>query len=155
MKILHRISIFLIAIPLLATLWSSVSMIFFVQHERLAGSGVDFYYGNLVHEAGFARLTLAVIGLLVLFIPYRNAERWAFAALALLMICYEIPVFLFGSMERLGSWPIFRNLAESTTSSIQTMNFERYFFTIVALSGLAIAIPIFARKRKHVPIGGV
>ncbi len=156
MKSLHRISLLLVAIPLVATLWSSLPMLLFVQHERLeiAGSQVGFYYANFVHEAGFARLMIAIIGLLILFIPFRKAERWAFVAVALLMVCYELPVFFFLSMERFGSWPIFQGLANPKVVSFQTVDFYRYFFMILALAGLAIAMPTFIRRHKIAPVGG-
>ncbi len=152
MKTLHRISLVLIAIPLVTILWSSFSMIVFVQPERkeiAAGRlGGMFSYENFVHEAGFARLVLAVIGLLILFIPYRKGERWAFVALAVLAVCYVLPVGFFGSIPNLGTWQIFRNLPEERVSSIASVNFQRYFFTIMAFSGLVIAVPQLIRDRR-------
>src|SRR5271168_4347266 len=93
MKILHRISIVFIAIPLLVMLWSSRWYILYSVPPQY--SRWHFDSESLNHEAGFARLALAVIGLLILFIPYRKGERWAFAALAVLTIFYVLPAFFF------------------------------------------------------------
>lgn len=148
-KILHRLSMLLVAIPLVATALSSLQMILFAQREHLVyeGTQLQFSYAGIVHEAGFARLTLAVIGLLILLIPYRKAERWAFAAIAVLIVCYEIPVFFFFSIPNIASWSIFRHLSDIPTSSFETINFYRYLFTILALAGLAMAAPLFIRKQ--------
>jgi len=159
MKTLHRVSLVLIALPLVAILWSSPRMMLFVQPERkeiAAGRlGGMFSYENFVHEVGFARLVLAVIGLLILFIPYRKGERWAFAALAVLIVCYELPVFFFFSIPNLGTWPIFRNLPEERVSSLASLNFQRYFFTILAFAGLAIAVPQFITGRRNAQLKDV
>ncbi len=131
-------------------------MILFVQREPLeyVGTQLRFSYANLVHEAGFARLSLAVIGLLVLLIPYRKVERWAFIAIGILIICYEIPVFFFFSVPNIGYWSIFRSVPEIHTSSFETINFYRYLFTILALAGLVMAAPLFIRKQGHSATGG-
>ncbi len=144
MKTLHRISLGLIAIPLLVILWSSLSMITFVQPMHTYSSG--FVYANFVHEAGFARIVLAIIGLLILFIPYRKGERWALAALEIMMVCYVLPVDFFFS-PGLGSWPILRNLPEPRMSGLSAINFERYFFNALLLGGLVIAVPQFLKRQ--------
>src|SRR5271166_952739 len=122
MNTLRRISLVLIAVPLVATLWTSFWLIPFVQPERadIAAGRLHsmFSYENYVHESGFARLTLAVIGLLILFVPYRKGERWALAAVCILIFAYQIPVFFFGAVPNLGTWPIFRNLPELRSTGV-------------------------------------
>jgi hypothetical protein len=85
----------------------------FVQPERAQIAAGElhymFSYENWVHEAGFARLAISVVGLLILFIPFRRGERWAFIALLFLAAAYDVPVFLFGGVPNLGTWPVFRN----------------------------------------------
>lgn len=151
-KTLHRISLVVIAALLLATLWSSLPMIAFVEHERfyLAGGSPVFGYETFMHEAGFARLTLAVIGLLILFIPYRKGEAWAFAALVVLMICYVLPVGFFLSMTNLGRWPILPEFSSGLRLiGLAAVNFERHFFPALAFAGLAIAVPYFITSRRN------
>ena len=152
MKTLHRISLVLIAVPLLAALCSSLPMIAFVEHERwydAAGIGVAGY-GTLFHEAGFARLTLAVIGLLILFIPFRKGEAWAFAALAVLMICYVLPVGFFLSITNLGRWPILRDFSRGPRLiGIAGVDFERHFFPALAFAGFAMAVPYFTTSTRN------
>ena len=152
MKALHRISLVLIAIPLLAILWSSIWMMGFVQFERLEMADhpqMLFKFENFVHEAGFARLTLAVIGLLILFVPYRRGEAWAFAALVVLTVCYVLPVF-FLDAPNLGLWHIFRVRPNFGTTSLAPMNFYRYVLTILALAGLGLALPQFLATRGNI-----
>jgi hypothetical protein len=151
MKSLHRFSLILIAIPLVAVLWSSRWMILYVEPQR---AQIAYYDENWVHEIGFARLTLSLIGLLVLFIPYRRGERWAFAALAVLMICYILPAGFFLSSTNLGHWLIFRKIAGPPYStSVGQLNFERYFFATLAFAGLAIAMPQFIRDKRMLELG--
>jgi len=152
MKILHRISLVLIAIPLLAALWSSLPMIAFVDQERwYTAAGIRvFGFETFMHEGGFARLTLAVIGLLILFIPYRKGEAWAFAALAVLMICYVLPVGFFLSTTHLDRWPILREFsAGPRLLGLAEVNFVRHFFPALFFAGLAMAVPYFITSRRN------
>ena len=152
MKTLHRISLGLIAIPLVAALWSSLPMIALVEEFGPLYSANGTRWAGLEtfwHEAGFARLTLAVIGLLILFIPYRKGEAWAFAALAVLMICYVLPVGFFLSTTNLGHWPILREFSSGPRLlGLAAVNFERHFFPALAFAGLAIAVPYFMTSRR-------
>jgi hypothetical protein len=96
-----------------SSLWSTLYVIPFVQPERAQIAAGElhymFSYENWVHEAGFARLAISVVGLLILFNPFRRGERWAFIALLFLAAAYDVPVFLFGGVPNLGTWPVFRN----------------------------------------------
>jgi|GEM_PF-2805468 hypothetical protein len=149
MKSLHRVSLVLIAIPLLALLWGSRWMIVYVQPEGFRGEITD----NWVHEIGFARLTLAIIGLLILFIPYRKSERWAFVALAILVVFYVLPAVFFLSNTNLGHWEILHKLAwpepGPRSISLAELNFDRHFFPILAFAGLAIAVPQFITGTRN------
>jgi hypothetical protein len=152
MKTAHRVSLFLIAVPLLAALWSSLSMIAYVEQVPFySASGIRvFGFETFMHEAGFARLSLAVIGLLILFIPYRKGEAWAFAALAVLMICYVLPVGFFLSMTHLGRWPILREFSSGPRIlGLAGVDFVRHFFPALAFAGLAIAVPNFITSRRN------
>jgi hypothetical protein len=42
-------------------------------------------------ELGFARLTLGVLGLLILWIPFQQRRRWAWLAMLLFEVLYLIP----------------------------------------------------------------
>jgi hypothetical protein len=151
MSILTRFSMLLIAISLVALLWTSPGMILFMQPERgqIATGALRsmFSYENFVHEAGFGRLTLAVIGLMILFIPFRKGERWAMAALVILLFAYWLPVFIFGSIPNLGAWPIFQNLPHHQSSSLAMVRWYTLFFTALLLVGLALTAPRFVRRR--------
>jgi cell division protein FtsW (lipid II flippase) len=152
MKTAHRVSLFLIAVSLLAMLWSSVPMIAFVDYERLYSTSGTRVAGfeTFMHEAGFARLTLAVIGLLILFIPYRKGEAWALAALAVLMICYVLPVGFFLSMTHLDRWLILREFSTGPRLlGLAGVDFVRHFFPGLAFAGLAIAVPYLITSRRN------
>ena len=151
MNTLKRISIVLIAVPLVATLWSSYWMIPFVQPERTEAAATTHYvffsYENFVHEAGIARLTIALIGLLILLIPYRKGERWALAALFVLIFVYEVPVFVFGAIPNLGTWPIFRNWPGPESPSLAEAIWSNYLMAALSVAGLALGSVISMRRR--------
>ncbi len=152
MNILQRVSMGLIAISLLALLGSSPEMILFAQPERgqiAAGTlRSTFSYENFVHEAGFARFTLGAIGLLILFVPYRKGERWALAALVILLLAYWLPVFIFGSIPNLGTWHAFRNWPQSRSSGVARMQWYNFSFTALLFLGLVLAAPRFLRRKR-------
>jgi hypothetical protein len=152
MKTLTRFSMVMIAIPLIATLWSARWMITFVQPERaqIAAGTLHFMfsYENFVHEAGLARLVLSIIGLLIVFIPFRKSEPWAFAALCTLIFVYEIPVFVFGAIPNLGTWPIFQNWSGPRAVSLGMYNFSRLLYAVLPLVGIALAVPGFLKSKR-------
>ena len=153
MKILTHLSIGLNAISLALTLWSALYLIPFVQPEtRQIQAGTLHYmfsYENWVHEAGFGRLTISIIALLILFIPYRRGERWAFVALAFLAVAYYVPVFIFGGIPNLGSWPTFRNwnLPQPRVANLEWEFWSTFLLTAFLVLGLAMSVPFFFRKK--------
>jgi len=157
MKTLNRISMAMIGISLLIMLWSAWWYIFFepptrAQLEASTSRLVVVSDAMDVHDVGFARIALAIIGLLILFIPYRKGERWAFAALAVLILCYGLPVFLFWSIPHLGRWQIFRTLPVPPVLGLATVYSYTHWFTALALVGLAIGVPYFITSRRNARI---
>lgn len=153
MRALHKISLVLLAIPLLATLWSSPWEIAYIQPERLQFAdhpGMFFKYDNFVHEAGYARLAIAIIGLLVLFIPYRRGEAWAFAAMVVLVVCYLLPVFFFVNLPYHWAAWLFPRLPQQRVTSLEAINLYSYLFTILELAGLGLALPQFLASRRNI-----
>ena len=153
MKSLSRLSVVLIAISLALPLWSALYLIPFAQPER-AQIAVDephsmFSYENLAHEAGFGRLAISMIALLILLIPFRKGERWAFAALVILAVAYYVPVFLFGAIPNLGSWPVFRSLPQPKVASIAWQYWSVFLLTAFLVIGLAMSAPVFFRTKRH------
>jgi hypothetical protein len=108
-----------------------------------------FSYENFVHEAGFGRLAISIIALLILFIPYRRGERWAFAAWVILAVGYYVPVFLYDAIPNLGTWPLFRNwnLPQSKFVNLAWIYWSSFVLTGFLVVGLAISAPVFLRKR--------
>ena len=147
MKIAHRVSLFLIAVPLAKMLWSSLPMVLYDQSLEARRVYYDEYW---IHEIGFAQLTIAILSLLILLIPYRKGERWSFVALAVLMVCYVLPEGFFLSMTHLGRWPILRGFSSGPRSmGLPAVDFERHFFPALAFAGLAIAVPYFITSRRN------
>ena len=149
MKILSRISTTLLAISFAAPLWNTIYMISFAQPERTATGGPHYMvsYEGFVHEAGFARLTLSIVALLILFIPYQRGERWAFAALVILAGAYYLPVFLFGAIPNLGTWQVFRTIPQVTSGNPSWQRWSVWLFTAFLAVGLSFSAPLFFRRR--------
>jgi hypothetical protein len=108
-----------------------------------------FSYENYVHEAGFGRLAVSIMGLLILFIPYRRGERWAFTALVIIAVAYYVPVFLFGAIPNLGTWPAFRNwyLPQLRVTSLALQYWSAFLLTAFLILGLALSAPVFFRRK--------
>ena len=155
MKFLSRLSIVLIAISLALPLWSALYMIPFVQPERaqIAAGKIHymFSYENFVHEAGFGRLAISIVALLILLIPFRRRERWAFATFVILAIVYYVPVFLFGAIPNLGTWPAFRNwhLPQLRVANLVLVYWSSIVFVAFLILGLAMSTPAFFRRKGH------
>jgi hypothetical protein len=151
-KSLTRLSIALIAISLTLPLWSALYLIPFAQPERAQIRAGElhymFSYENFVHEAGFGRLAISMIALLILLIPFRRGERWAFAALVILALAYYVPVFLFGGIPNLGTWHVFRNLPQPRAASVAWENWSVFIVTAFLILGLAMSAPIFFRRKS-------
>ena len=150
MKALTRLSIVLIATSLALPLSSALHLIPFVQPERAQIATGElhymFSYENFVHDAGFGRLAISIIALLILFIPYRRGERWAFAALVILAVAYYVPVFVFGAIPNLGTWPVFRNLPQTRVANLAWESWS-IIFTAFLILGLAMSAPVFFRRK--------
>jgi hypothetical protein len=152
-KSIFRLSIVLVAISLALPLWSTLYLIPFVQPERAQIAAGElhymFSYESFVHEAGFGRLAISIIGLLILFIPYRRGERWAFAALVILAVAYYVPVHLYGAIPNLGTWPLFRNwnLPQARVGNITWIYWSSFALTAFLVVGLAMSAPVFFRRK--------
>jgi hypothetical protein len=143
------------AVSLSLPLWSALYLIPFVQPEtRQIQAGELHYmfsYENWVHEAGFGRLTISIVALLILFIPYRKGERWAFVALMLLAIAYCVPVFLFGAIPNLGTWSAFRNwnFPQPRVANREWEFWSTFLLSALLVLGLAMSAPFFFRKKGN------
>jgi hypothetical protein len=154
-KFLTRLSVALVAVSLAFPLWTSLYLIPLVQPERgeIAAGKLRYMFSceNWVHEAGFARLAISIIALLILFIPYRKGERWAFAALVILAFVYYVPVFYYGAIPNLGTWPFFQrwHLPQAKTANLTLEWWTVLLVTASLLLGLAISVPVFFRKNQR------
>lgn len=143
----------LISCALAALAASGATMISYVQWDVRSASmrhapGAHFIFENVIHEAGFARLAVAMLGLLVVIFPFRRGERWAWLALAALLGGYLVPVFVLPAP--LPRW------AELTAALRQAgparMALPDLVFPFLFLLGLLVSLPSFVwRKRVRVP----
>jgi hypothetical protein len=154
-KSLTRISIALIALRLVLTLWSALYVIPFVQPERTQIAAGElhhmFSYENWVHEAGLGRLAISVVGLLILFIPFRRGQRWAFVTLVFLAVAYYVPVFVFACVPNLGTWPVFRNwhLPQFKVQNFTWIFWSSYILNASLFLGFAISAPVFFHRKGN------
>lgn len=162
MKSLTRVSIVLIALSFILTLWSTLYVIRFVQPERAQIAAGElhymFSYENCVHEAGFARLAISVVGLLILFVPFRRGERRAFIALRFLAVAYYVPVFLFGGVLNLGTWPVVRNwhVPQFEVQSLAWVFWSSFILGASLLLGLGMSRtrkPAWQRPQECLAVG--
>lgn len=106
----------LIGLPLLLTAASSYWVIRDGHQSPCADGKIGF------HEAGYANLSLGVLGLFVICFPFQHRRRWAWFAMLSLEILYIVPCWVLpfsgayaeplafianlrqGSMYRLAAW---------------------------------------------------
>lgn len=143
MNIRGRVSMVLVSIPLLALLFRAYHMVTFVQiTERMERRGI--IYEHFVHEAGFAQVAIAAIGLLILFIPFRKRESWAWWALTLLLLIYFVPTLVLPHLRPFPGWDILWQ--GIFTPGLARSVFLSLLFPALMLVGLALSAPQFFRK---------
>ena len=80
----------LICVALAVLAWSSIPLLQFSQAtERAEHQG--FLYEQVVHEAGYGRIAIALLGAIIALVPYRKREPWAWWSLALVVLLYLVP----------------------------------------------------------------
>ncbi len=150
----RKIAIALIAIPFLVSIPTSVSLIRFEQ-EREPDRRTEVYYSQYVRENGYERLTIALLVLSVLAIPFRRCERWAWLVLALVLVLNILPVFVLS--WPLPGWQILKTGAvehdwfawlATRTIGMEQAHFDRLLFTFLITSGLILTVPELIRSPR-------
>lgn len=59
-----------------------------------------------VHEGGYARITIALLGLLILAIPFRKGEAWAWYAMGVIVVAYMLPAFVLRVLVPFPGWHV-------------------------------------------------
>jgi len=152
MKIARVISMVLLGIPLVAVMISGIPMLKYIQQDvRTLATEHLLQYPFLceisIHEAGYARMALGLIGLVLLLFPFRKGDRSAWLALAVILL-YQIQVFIFLGRSGLPSWQEFRELL--TGSLLPRALVLDYVFPVMFFLGFIISLPGFWRAR-HKP----
>jgi len=143
------VSMALLCIALLALLFYSVPMLtvgpLIDRIEVEGGRFVRMRYDHLVQASGYAGITFAAMGLLILFIPFRKRELWAWFALAILVFMYIFPTSAIRLLVPFPGWHIFyQGVFEPglPRNALLTLLFDT-----LMLIGLALSAPDFFRKR--------
>ena len=126
---------------------SGFPMLTFVQeHERAQHAGV--IYEQFVREAGYARLAIGAIGILILLFPFRKGARWSWFALAILLLVYWLPAFTIPMFMPFMGWHIFwEGLVRPGESTI----FFNLHLPTLGVIGLLLSLPHFVQKPTKGP----
>jgi len=149
MNIRLYVSMALLCIALSAILISSGRLLtvgpLIERIEVGGGRAIHERYDHIVREAGYARMTIAATGLLILFIPFRKRELWAWLALTLVLFTYVFPPFIIPLLVPFPGWHIFwQGIFEP---GIPRAVLLTMFYSALMLLGLALSAPHFFRKR--------
>jgi hypothetical protein len=146
-----RFGMALVCVSLCALIVSSASMVNYVQQEvrSLVAQGALSYpvvCESAVREGGYGRIALGLIALLILFIPYRKRELWAWASLAILFLVFLLPVFVFPPGTSLLQW---RNSWEGVSRpGLRDVMLLNWVFPAMMLIGLGVSLPSFLRSKQ-------
>jgi hypothetical protein len=146
MNIVRTVSIFLCGVPLLGLGISGASMINYVQQDvRLLATEHllknPFLCEISIHEAGYARIAIGLIGLVLLTIPFRKGDRSSWVALAIIFL-YQIPAFLLLS-------PSWRDLRETPhLPGLHQALLLNLVLPVMYFLGLAVSLPGFLQTRR-------
>ncbi len=151
MKNTFRIAMGLLTIPLVALIVSSAGMVNFVQYDirSLVEQHLvkyPFICESAIHEAGYGRIALGSVGLLILFIPFRQRLPWAWTSLAILFL-YHLPVFVFPPGTHLPpGWHALKEMMLRPEFRMMLLNLLFPAFLIV---GLTISLPSFLSSAQR------
>jgi hypothetical protein len=150
MKNTLRIGMGLIAVSLVALIVSSAHMVNYVQYDVRSLSDqhllkFPFICEQSIREGGFSRIALGSLGLLILAIPFRRRELWAWISLAIIFLHHLRVFVLLPETYRLPTWYDVKELALQPGLRILLFNL---LFPALLLIGLAISLPSFLRSGR-------
>jgi hypothetical protein len=94
-----------------------------------------------IHEAGYARIAIGLIGLLLLTFPFREGDRSSWVGLAIIFL-YQIPVFLLPI-------PGWRELREDMLNpAVPRVLLLNLILPVMYFLGLVVSLPGFLRVRR-------
>jgi hypothetical protein len=138
----------LLAVNFAFLLWSGFPLIGYSEARRGGETQV-----LIIHEAGYARLAIAVVGLLILLVPFRRRQFWAWLALLVLVVLYLLPASHVG--PALFSYTRLRGLVRlRQTSSLARVLLTNLALLVSALVGLALSLPLMLGHRDPGPRPG-
>lgn len=106
-KKLFHMALGLIGIPFIALIGEVPAMLTVHPFPEQLGAGVTEVHFLVYREAGFARVGISVMGLLLVLIPLRKQQLWSWFALALLTLVYFLPVFAIPYLVPFRGWWMF------------------------------------------------
>jgi hypothetical protein len=142
------VSIALIACKPVGLLVRAARMVGFEQPRETTGTRLVVRYDLYVHEIAYATIALAIVMLLIVCIPFRKREKWAWWAVSVVAATYIVPEFLLPYFVNplrppyvLWSW-----IHDSGPAA--GFAFVSVLLSILTLLGLVTAIPEFFRGDK-------
>ena len=146
MRVLRHLPMLLMTVAMLWLLATSVHMIVFIQSEPPPGEllTVRWRWDLFVQEAGYGRATLGLLGLLVVFIPFRRGEVWSWFALLGILLAYMLPVHVLRVLSPFPGWHVFwRGFFEAGAPRV---GLEPLLVTAFMIVGLGSAFPRLVRE---------
>jgi hypothetical protein len=134
-----RVASILIGLPLAGVAISSL-WIFRDLPDLSQGKQLTF------QELACARVTLGVLGLLILWVPFQQRRRWAWLALLLFEVLYFIPAWILPFRQGLAD---LRGLiSEITVSRFAQVELENLAAGLCVAIGLVLSLTEFFRQRE-------
>jgi hypothetical protein len=142
MTTFFRVGLVLICITLILLLVQVPALLTSKSPPQPAGAWV---YPEIQREAGFARLSISALGLLLALIPLRRKQLWAWFALAALALLYFLPVFVVPSLYFF-RWGIPSGFATEAGSRVMAVNL---LLVALMLVGLCLSLRDLLPSQKR------
>lgn len=144
MRVRKKLAVVLIMVTLVGMLCSSFPMILFKQLSPvISGEAAVHRWDYHVREAGYGRVAIAVVGLIILAIPFRRGQRWAWWSLTFTFVSYVVPAFVLPVLVPFPGWHIFSDWMGDP--GLARNVFSNLLFPFLMGLGLCLSLPDFLR----------
>jgi hypothetical protein len=101
-------------------------------------------YDQWVHEGGYGGIALVAVGLLILLLPFRRRELWAWFAVAAMFLLYVLPTFVIPALRMPGWDALWEGIAHPGLASWVAAN---VLLGALMVAALALSLPSFLRRK--------
>jgi hypothetical protein len=149
MRFSKKVATVLIAVPLCALILSARYMVGFRQQLPPAGTTARpiEIWQHFVREAGYGRLVIGLLGLVILLVPFRRNHRWAWLALLIILLFYLAPVFVIRELIPFPGWHIFSDWLTGPGLA-RVVFFQCVLFPLLMALGLCLSFSAVFRGRR-------